>query len=89
MEDVASRPNETFIYKVQLTMATLKLHCAIVTFHFKRGDAARRTPLCKLDNDCYGKGDSLVVLYEALLACLHNESECLLKSWGCTNTALN
>lgn len=81
MENVASRPNETFIYKVELTMLTLKLHCAIVTFHFKRGVVARRTPLCKLD-DCYGKGDSLVVVYETLLAYLHNESECLLLELG-------
>lgn len=37
VEDVASLPNETFIYKVALTIVTLKLHCAIVTFHFNRG----------------------------------------------------
>lgn len=47
MEDMASRPNETFIYKVALTIGTLNLHCAIVAFHFERGFCG--TPLCKLD----------------------------------------
>lgn len=47
MVDVATRPNETFIYKVEHTIATLNLHCAIVAFHFKRGICG--TPLCKLD----------------------------------------
>lgn len=47
MEDAASRPNETFIYKIAPTIETLNSHCAIVTFHFKRGFCG--TPLCKLD----------------------------------------
>lgn len=49
-EDVATQPNETFIYKVGHTIPTLKFHCAIVTFRFKRGVCG--TPQCKLDVAC-------------------------------------
>lgn len=42
-------PNETFIYKVGYNGGTLKLHCAIVMFHFKRRVCGR--PLCKLDGE--------------------------------------